>query len=141
MNIQELVDKVKDIALNKVQVKSFYVGNTWDQSAGKGDLYPCVWFEFPVLADYTTTVTLSKQFTFSLDVLDIPKLDNTIDEILKISDCEVIGDKIMIYLQRDPDFKLISGPTGLSVKSINADNACGIRIDIKVNTGRECLPR
>jgi hypothetical protein len=29
-------------------------------------------------------------------------------------------------------------PTGLSVKSINADVACGIRLDIKINTGRVC---
>jgi len=139
MTIQNLVDTCKDIALNKLDCKSFYIGNTFDMSLGKGDKYPNCWFEMPVLVDYNTVNKLTKTFTFSIDFLELPKSDNTDDEILKISECEVLADKFLYYLKRDPDYKLMDIPTGLSVKTINADNACGIRLDIKLYSNRECL--
>jgi len=138
MSIQELVDVCQDIALNKIEAQSFYVGNTWDMSTGKGDIYPAVWFEFPVLVDYTTVNTLSKQITFSLDFLTLANLDSTTDEIQMISHMEELADEFLFYLKRNKQFPLVDIPTGLTVKSINADNACGIRIDLKVNTGRYC---
>jgi hypothetical protein len=138
MTINELMEACKDITLNKIEAASFYVGNTWDMAAGKADIYPCVWFEFPVLVSYSTRVTLSKEFTFSLDFLIMPKMDDTTDEIQKISDMEIMADSFLYWLKKDLRFPLEDLPTGLTVKSINADNACGIRLDIKVNTGRAC---
>jgi hypothetical protein len=138
MNIQDLVDIVKDIALNKVDAKSFYIGNNWDMSATKGDQYPSVWFEMPVLVTYTTVGSLSKEFTFSLDFLGFPKPDNTLDEIQVISDMEEMADLFLYYLKQNKTIPMSDLPTGLSVKSINADVACGIRLDIKINTGRVC---
>jgi hypothetical protein len=138
MTIQELVDVCEDIALNKIELKSFYVGNTWDMAAGKGDIYPCLWFEFPILVDYSTVNTLSKQYTFSLDFLTLAKLDDTLDEINMISHMEELADLFLLYLKKQKGFPLIDIPTGLTVKSINADNALGIRLDLKVNTGRVC---
>jgi len=138
MNINDLVDVCRNIALNKIEAKSFYVGNTWDMSTGKGDIYPAVWFEFPVLVDYSTVNTLSKQITFSLDFLTLGNLDDTNDEINMISHMEELADLFLLYLKKQKSIPLIDLPTGLTVKSINADNACGIRVDIKINTGRVC---
>lgn len=140
MNINDLVEVIRDISLNKIDCKSFYVGNTWDMSTGKGDLYPNCWLEFPVLVTYSTTTNLSKEFTFSLDFLTLAKPDDVYDEINMISHMEELADDFLYWFKKDPDFKMIDLPTGLSVKSINADNAVGVRLDIKVNTGRtKCL--
>jgi len=140
MTIQNLVDVCKDITLHKLQFKSFYIGNTWDMSAGKADIYPCLWLEMPVLVDYQTINKINKQFTFSLDLIILPKLDDTTDEINMISHMEEYADEFLYYLKQNPDFILMDFPTGLTIKSINADNACGIRLDIKVKTGRVCPP-
>lgn len=139
MTIQNLVDVVKGITLDDIQLKTFYIGNTWDMSTGKGDIYPALWFEMPVLVNYNVQNKQNKQFVFSVDILKMPEMDNTTDEILKISECEVLADKFLSYLKQSADFHLVEAPTGLSIKSINADNACGIRLDIQVNTQRECL--
>jgi len=139
MNIQNLVDLIRIIALDDLELSSFYVGNTWDHSAGKGDQYPCLWLEMPILVDYQAQTKLSKQYTFSVDILMLPKMDNLEDEISKISECEILADKFLSYLKLQTDFSLVNLPSGLSVKSFNADNAVGIRLDLKVNTPRECL--
>jgi hypothetical protein len=116
---------------------------TWDQAAGKGDVYPCVWFEMPVLVEYSSQNKFSKQFSFSIDILDLPKLDDLSSEIDRISYCEQLADEILYQLFKDKDceksYTLVNLPNGLTVKNINADGACGIRVDLKINTGRECL--
>jgi len=139
MTIQELVTVVKDIALEDISLNSFYVGNTWDHSTGKADQYPCLWFEMPVLVDYNVQSKLFKTFIFSIDILMLADLDNVYDEIDKISQCEVLADKFLYYLKQNTDFNLVNNPSGLSMKSVNADDAVGIRLDIRVNTPRVCL--
>ena len=139
MNIQNLVDLVKTIALDDIEVKSFYVGNNWDMSAGKGDIYPNLWLEFPILVDYTNVSKLNKQYTFSIDIITLAKPDDLLDEIHQISHMEELGDKFLQYLKQDRTFNLIDVTTGLSIKNINADNAVGIRLDIRINTPRVCL--
>jgi hypothetical protein len=140
MNISQLICKCKDIALNKLDMKSFYVGNTFDHSTSKGDSYPCLWFEMPVLTEYSIAGKHNKQFTFALSFLNLPKLDDLNDEINHISHMEEYADRFLQYMKQDPDFSLFQTPVGLSLKAINSDIACGIRIDIKVNTGRVCDP-
>jgi hypothetical protein len=141
MTISNFIDVCKDIALNKLELQSFYVGNTWDQSSSKGDIYSCLWLELPILIDYSTIVTLSKEFTFSINILDLAKSDNVNDEFRVISECEQRADLFLAYLKQNLKFPLVDRPTGLTVRHINADGACGVRLDIKVNTGRECLPK
>jgi hypothetical protein len=139
MNIQELVDLCKDIALTKLDVQSFYIGQTFDMSLGKGDKYKCFWFETPVLSSYQTIDILTKEFTFSIDILDIAKSDDVEDEVQKISECEELSDLFLYYLKQEKKYlSLVDKPTGLTMRNANADNACGIRLDIKVNTGRLC---
>ena len=139
MTIQELVDIVKTIALEKVGMNSFYIGNTWDQSVGKQDNYPNLWFEMPVLVDYQVQAKLSKTYTFSINILMFPEMDDPVDEVDKISQAEILADKFLLYLNQNTSIKMVNNPTGLSVKSINADNACGLRLDIEVQTPRVCL--
>jgi len=139
MTVQNLVDIVKQVALEQVRLKSFYIGNTWDQAVGKKDNYPNCWFEMPVLVDYNVQAKLSKSYTFSVNILMFPEMDNPEDEINKISQAEVLADEFLLYLNQYSGINMGNNPTGLSVKSINADNACGIRIDIEVMTPRECL--
>jgi hypothetical protein len=144
MTINELVRIIKHIALDKMSgIKSFYVGNTWDMSQDKGNVYPNLWLEMPILINYTIQNKLTKEFSFSIDILDLPKLDDTLSEIDRISHCERLCDEFLFLLQQDieckKEFSLVDLPSGLSVKAINADNACGIRLDIKVNSQRICL--
>jgi hypothetical protein len=138
MNISKLVERCKSIALDNLEFKSFYIGNTWDHSTSKGDVYPCLWFEMPVLVEYNVAGKHSKLFTFSLTFLTTPELDNTEDEINMISHLEEYADKFLQLFKDDNRFPLVQTPTGLTVKAINADVACGIRLDIKVNAGRVC---
>ena len=139
MTIQELSDKIQAIALDDVQLRSYFVGNTWDMSNGKEDTYPNLWLELPVLLEYNGQNRLYKTFTFSVDILMMPELDNVPDELDKISQCEIYADQFLQYLSQDSDFTLLNFPSAITVKTINADQACGVRLDIKVNTGRVCL--
>lgn len=100
MNINQLVEKVKLIVLDKLEFKEFTVGNTWDMAAGKGDKYPCAWMEFPVLVTYSVTGKLQKELTFSIDFLNLAKLDDTADEINHISHMEEYADIFLQYLKR-----------------------------------------
>jgi hypothetical protein len=138
MNISKLIERCESIAIDNLGFKSFYIGNTWDHSTSKGDVYPCLWFEMPVLTEYNITGVHSKQISFSLTFLVLPKLDDTADEIQMISHMEEYADKFLQLFITDKKFPLIQSPTGLTLKAINSDVACGIRLDIKVNTGRVC---
>jgi len=138
MTLEELVDIVKTITLEDLELNSFYIGNTWDHSAGKRDLYPNLWFEMPVFTSYVVSTKLAKTFTFSVSILEFPSMDNTESEIKNISICEVYADKFLSYLRAN-GISINGEPSGLSIKSVNADNACGIRLDLSISTPRECL--
>jgi hypothetical protein len=136
MTIQEIVDRIKEISLNHKEIKFVNVGNTWDMAASKSsDIYPAVWIEFPVLAEYTPK---DKSYNFSVDVLALPKQDNVWDEMSVISQCEQIADQLTQAFKLYINNISIGRQTGLTVKNYNADIACGIRIDIIVRTNREC---
>jgi len=139
MNINELVEVIKDITLDDINCNSFHVGNTWDMSTGKADIYPNLWLELPLLVDYNNVGKPNKQFTFSVDIITLAKPDDVNDEIYQTSCMEELADAFLQYLKRNTDFHLIETSTGLSIKNINADNACGIRVDIRLNTPRVCL--
>ena len=136
MTIDELKDIIKDIALDDVELKSFYIGNTWDHSAGKEDLYPCLWLEMPILTSYQISGKMYKTHNFAVSILEFPKMDDTESEIINISKCEVYMDKFLQYMKSNG---LNPFPSGLSIKSVNADNACGVRVDLAITTPRECL--
>lgn len=135
MNIQYFVNKIKEISLNHKQVKGFYVGNTWDMSNTKGDIYPCVWVEFPVLIDYSFK---DKQYSFSIDILGLAKNDDTNSEMNVISQCESIADQLIQAYTKYIDDSAVIKMSGLTVKNINSDMAVGCRIDMQVKTNREC---
>lgn len=136
MNINYIVQRIKEIALNHKDIKSFYIGNTWDASTGKGDIYPCLWVEFPVLIEYTPK---QKTYTFSINVLMLAKSDDTYDEMNKQSQCEEIADQLTQAFQKYINNISVGRNVGLTVKNINADVATGVRIDIQFNTNRECV--
>jgi hypothetical protein len=138
MNIEQLTERLKEICLNEKDIKSFHVGNTWDMSTGKAsDVYPAVWVEFPILVDYEMK---DKIYTFSLDVLMLPKQDNTFDTLSKQSQCEAILDILLqVFRLKIANFS-VNSATALTVKNINADIAAGCRVDLKVVVGRECDP-
>jgi hypothetical protein len=136
MTIQQLVDRLQEISLNHKDIKSFHVGNTWDQSSTKGDIYPAVWVEFPVLVTYE--LKNQKKYTFSFDVLALPKPDDTTDEMNMISHCEQIADQLLQAFQWKIANINIGALSGLTVKNINADIACGVRVDLEFYTNREC---
>lgn len=137
MNIQELTNRIKEISLNHNEVNSFHIGNTWNQAVGKSsDVYPAVWQEMPILISYGLAGT--KKYTFSLDVLMLPKQDDLDDELYKQSQCEVIADELILAFQKYIKNAGVLTIDGLTVKNLNADIACGVRLDIVFNTNREC---
>jgi len=136
MNINDIVKRIEEISLNHNLVKSFYIGNTWDASTGKGDVYPCVWTEFPVLIEYTPK---QKTYTFSLNVLMLANNDDTYDEMNKQSQCEVIADQLTQAYQKFINGIAVGRNVGLTVKNINADVATGVRMDLQFITNRECV--
>lgn len=137
MNLQEIVNKIQEISLQNEYINSFNVGNTWNQSASKSsDVYPACWLELPVLINYAQP-KVQKRYEMSLDVLMLAKQDDLMDELNKISQCEQIADEIIKILEfKVQGFKLANA-TGLTVKAINADLACGVRIDFTIITNRE----
>lgn len=135
MNIQDLTNRMKEICLNHKDIKSFNVGNTWNMATGKGDVYPAVWVESPVLINYTLK---QKTYTFSLDVLMMAKANDVNDELYKQSICEQIGDQLLQVFKLKINGLSEGRMTGLTVKNINADLAVGVRIDLEFNTNREC---
>lgn len=138
MTIQELSEKFQEICLNHKEVKAFYVGNTWDQAASKSsDAYPCVWMEFPVLITYDGKF---KTYAFALDILALAKQDSVWNELKMQSQCEQISDQLMQVFKLKIANVNFTSAGGLTVKNLNADIACGVRIDMQVATGRECLP-
>lgn len=137
MNIEQLVKRLEEICLNEKDIKSFHVGNTWDQSTGKGDVYCAVWIEFPILVDYEMK---DKIYTFSLDVLMLPKQDNLFDTMSKQSQCEAILDILLQVFKLKIANLSVNSAVGLTVKNINADIAAGCRVDLKFVVGRECDP-
>ena len=135
-DIQTTVERIKAITLNHKEVKSFYVGNTWDMAASKSsDIYPNVWVEFPVLIEYTLK---EKTFTFSIDVLMLPKQDDVWDEMVKQSQCEKIADQLLQAYKKYIAHFNMGRITGLTVKNLNADIATGVRVDVQFITNREC---
>jgi hypothetical protein len=138
MNIQTLTDKIKEICLNHIEVKGFNIGNTWNQATGKGDIYPAVWVEMPILIEYL--LKNQKTYTFSIDVLMLPKQDDCVDELFKQSQCEQIADQLLQAFKLKISNLNEGRMTGLTVKNLNADIACGVRIDMVFITNRECEP-
>lgn len=139
MTIQELVNRIKEISLNHIEIKSVHVGNTWDMAASKSsDIYPACWIEFPVLVTYGTGS--QKTYGFSIDILALPKQDDVWDEMNVISQCEAIVDQLTQVFKLKIAGIGVGRMTGLTVKNLNADIACGVRIDIEVITNKECEP-
>jgi hypothetical protein len=137
MTINDLVTRLGEICLNHAEVNSFNLGNTWDMAASKSsDVYPAVWIEQPILITYN--VKGQKEYAFSMDVLMLPKQDNTTDEVLKQSQCESIADDLLMAFSKYMKNFGLNQAVGLTVKNLNADLAVGVRIDIKINTNREC---
>jgi hypothetical protein len=91
------------------------------------------------LTTYSLANKDTKEFEFSLDFLYLPKFDNVPDEFNFMSHAEEMLDLFLQYLRKDPDLSITSA-TGLTIKSVNADYATGIRLDIKITTGRYCPP-
>lgn len=136
MTIQDLIDRLQYICLNHVEVKSFNLGNTWDMSTGKGDDYVAVWIEQPILVEYVKQG--QKNYRFSMDVLALAKNDNMPDTFKKQSECESIADDLLQAFSKYMKNFGLETATGLTVKNINADQAVGVRVDITINTNREC---
>ena len=137
MNINDLIKKLEYIVLEKLEFEGMYLGNPFDHATGKGDKYPNVWLETPILTSYSITGKNTKEFNISLDFLYIPKLDNVPDEFNFMSHAEEKLDLFLQYLRKDPDLSIVSA-SGLTIKSVNADLAAGIRLDLRITTGRYC---
>lgn len=137
MSIQELTDKLREIGLNHNDIKSYYIGNTWNMSVSKSsDTYPAIWQELPILVTYNPNG--QKEYTFSIDILMLAKQDNVDDELNKISQCEEIADDLLQAYKLYIKSLAVTSATALSVKNINSDMAVGIRLDIKFITNRTC---
>ena len=134
MTIQQFIDRATEIALNHKEIKSVYIGNTWENSASKGDTYNCVWFEFPVLTNYT--LKNKKTYTFSFNVLGLPALDNPNSEMQVISAMEQIADDLLWAFGTIIPFMGIVSMNGLTLRNVNPDYAVGIRIDFTIETAR-----
>jgi len=113
------------------------VGNTWDMSTTKGDVYPAVWVEMPVLVEYTLK---TKTYTFSIDVISLAKSDDLNSELSIQSQCEAIADQLLQVFKLKIANMSEGRLTGLTVKNINADIATGVRVDVQFITNRECDP-
>ena len=137
--IKTLVERIKAISLNHKKIKSFHVGNTWDMSLEKDDIYPNVWVEFPVLIEYSNTPRGAvKTYTLSIDILDLATDDDTWSEMQVESQCEIIGDTLLQAFQKYINNFSNGRMTGLTVKNINADKAVGVRLDVQFQTNRVC---
>ena len=137
MTINKTIDHVRHISLKHEQVKTFHAGHSWNSATNKGETYPNVWLEMPVLNSYTNA--REKRYTFALNVLMLAKQDDFLDVINKQSQCEEILDDILQALQflfkNNMGYEDI---TGITLENFNDDLACGARADLTIITNRTC---
>jgi hypothetical protein len=137
MTINELIEDIKELCLAHEQVVSFYVGNTFDIATSKSsERYPAVWFELPILTDYTDR--RRKSHSIALNFLTLAKEDDIDDQMSKTSDMETIADEVVQAI--DDKFKNIGieNITGLSLRGFSDVDLVGIRLDFSLTIGREC---
>ena len=89
------------------------------------------------MSTYSLSLKNHKEIDISLDFLYIPRLDDVPDEFNFMSHAEEDLDLFLQYLSKDKNLTIISA-TGLTIKSVNADMAAGIRLDVRIRTGRYC---
>lgn len=137
MTINEVVTHIKEIALKHKQINSFQAGMRYNSATGKGETYPQVWLETPVLINYTNQ--REKRYSFSINVLMLAKPDDYIDVVNKQSQTEEILDDILQGLQyiykNNMGYENIDG---LTLENFSDDLAVGSRSDFTIITNRNC---
>ena len=137
MNINELIEEIKELALSHKQVVSFQVGNTFDIATSKSsESYPAVWLELPILASYDDR--RKKMFSIALNFLTLVKQDDINDTISKTSDMEVLADEMLHAIDDNFTNIGIDSISGLTLRNFSDDDLVGVRVDLMFTIGRVC---
>ncbi len=137
MTINEVITHIKDICLKHNQINSFQYGMKYNSATGKGEKYPLIWLESPVLINYDNQ--RNKRYTMALNVLMLAKPDDYIDVVNKQSQTEEIMDDILQGMQflfkNNLGYETIDG---LTLENFSDDMAVGCRADFTLITNRNC---
>lgn len=137
MTINEVVQHIKEVSLKHKQVIAFQAGMRYNMATGKGESYPLIWLETPVLIDYPNQ--RNKTYTMAINVLMLAMPDNYKDVVNKQSQTEEIMDDILQALQYIYKGNLgYESIDGLTMENFSDDLAVGCRADFTIITNRNC---
>ena len=137
MNLNDLIDNIKELALSHKQIVSFHVGENFEIATSKSsEKYPAVWFELPILSNYPDR--RKKTYSFALNFLTLAKEDDITDQLYKTSDMEEIADEFQQALDDKYTSIGISDVNGLTLRNFSDDDLVGVRMELLITVGRVC---
>lgn len=137
MTLDQIKNVFNTISLQHVDIKEFYIGDSFSVAVSPKTKYPIVFLEIPYSINYSDN-RRTKNYQFALLVLFKVKQDDIEQSHKAISAAEDIGDAIISKIQNDykQDF-LITGVNGLSVDQFSDDYLAGVRFELTVTVNRE----
>ncbi len=137
MTLEQIKNVFNTISLQHIDIKEFYVGDSFSVAVSPKTKYPIVFMEIPYNISYSDNRRL-KTYAFALLVLFKVKQDSIEDSHKAISAAEDIGDAIISKIQNDYKSQfLISGINGLSLDQFSDDYLAGVRFELTVTVNRE----
>jgi hypothetical protein len=137
MTLEQIKNAFNTVSLQHIDIKEFYVGDSFSVAVSPKTKYPIVFMEIPYNISYADNRRL-KNYSFALLVLFKTKTDDIDLSHKAISSAEDIGDAIISKIQNDykSDF-IISGINALSVDQFSDDLLAGVRFELTTTVNRE----
>lgn len=130
MTIQEFKDKIQEVCLAHMDVKTFKLGNAYNR-AEDNSTYPLCYLEMPY--DYTYNKIIDNnadEINIQLDVLLLTNTDDVKDDHAAISIAKEIADNIVNYINYEVDEVVLTLASGLSLREFSDDDVAGWRLDL-----------
>lgn len=142
MTLNDIKNAFNQVSLQHVDIKEFYVGDSFSVAVSPQTKYPIVFLEIPYNISYDDNRRL-KSYSFALLVLLKVQQDNINASHTAISNAEDIGDAILSKIQNDYKQQfIISGINALSLDQFSDDYLAGVRYELTATVNREySLPK
>lgn len=142
MTLNDIKNAFNQVSLQHIDIKEFYVGDSFNVAVSPKTKYPIVFLEIPYNIAYNDNRRL-KSYSFALLVLLKVKQDSIEESHNAISAAEDIGDAILSKIQNDYKSQfIISGINALSLDQFSDDYLAGVRFELTVSVNRDyTLPK
>lgn len=136
MTLARLKEIFNSVSLQHIEIKEFYVGNSFSIAVSPRTKYPIVFMEIPYNISYNDDQRL-KTYQFALNILFKVKQDDIEQSHAAMSKAEDIGDQILSKIMDDYKSEiLLTGVRALSLDQFSDDYLSGMRYELTVNVNR-----